>query len=324
MADTQIIRQPIENELKEFTAMFRESLTHTDGMLNEALQHILNRAGKMMRPMLVMLIAKYYGKVSHVTLSGAIGLELLHTASLVHDDVVDESLERRGQPSINAIYNNKVSILVGDYILSTALCYVGNTGNINILRYLAELGQVLAHGEIDQLSTISDQVISEEKYYNVIRQKTAALFAACAKIGAISANATDEEIDEAAKFGETLGIIFQIKDDIFDYFDSTQLGKPTGNDMTEGKLTLPAIHALLSTNDAEMMDLAKKVKARTISDDEIARLVAFTKHNGGIAYAEEKMEEFKLQAQSYIKKCRNDEIKSALSEYLNYVIERNY
>lgn len=322
--DTAIIRQPISNELNDFVDLFHESLSHTNGLLNEALTHILNRAGKMMRPILVMLIAKNYGRVSSVTLNGALGLELLHTASLVHDDVVDESMERRGQPSTNALYDNKVSILVGDYIISTALYYVSKTENIEIVRYLADIGRILSNGEIDQLSNISNKNISEEAYFDVIRQKTAALFATCAKVGALSANASKDEIDEAEKFGETLGLIFQIKDDIFDYYESEELGKPTGNDMVEGKLTLPAIHALLSTQDKEMLNLASKVKTCDISSDEIARLVDFTKRNGGIAYAEEKMEELRQTAQVYIKKCRDDEIKSALNEYLNYVIERKY
>ena len=322
--DTAIIKQPISNELNDFVDLFHESLSHTNGLLNEALTHILNRAGKMMRPILVMLIAKNYGRVSSVTLNGALGLELLHTASLVHDDVVDESMERRGQPSTNALYDNKVSILVGDYIISTALYYVSKTENIEIVRYLADIGRILSNGEIDQLSNISNKNISEEAYFDVIRQKTAALFATCAKVGALSANASKDEIDEAEKFGETLGLIFQIKDDIFDYYESEELGKPTGNDMVEGKLTLPAIHALLSTQDKEMLNLASKVKTCDISSDEIARLVDFTKRNGGIAYAEEKMEEFRQTAQVYIKKCRDDEIKSALNEYLNYVIERKY
>lgn len=322
--DTAIIKQPISNELNDFVDLFHESLSHTNGLLNEALTHILNRAGKMMRPILVMLIAKNYGRVSSVTLNGALGLELLHTASLVHDDVVDESMERRGQPSTNALYDNKVSILVGDYIISTALYYVSKTENIEIVRYLADIGRILSNGEIDQLSNISNKNISEEAYFDVIRQKTAALFATCAKVGALSANASKDEIDEAEKFGETLGLIFQIKDDIFDYYESEELGKPTGNDMVEGKLTLPAIHALLSTQDKEMLNLASKVKTCDISSDEIARLVDFTKRNGGIAYAEEKMEELRQTAQVYIEKCRDDEIKSALNEYLNYVIERKY
>lgn len=323
MDKISIISKPIENELDEFKTLFNQSLAHTDGLLNEALAHILNRGGKMMRPILILLIAHNYGKISSATQNGAIGLELLHTASLVHDDVVDESAERRGQPSMNAIYDNKISILVGDYILSTALFYVAKTENNRMVEYLADLGRTLSQGEINQLSNISNQEITEEDYFNVIRQKTAALFAACAKVGALSADATDEEIAKAEKFGETLGLIFQIRDDIFDYYESEELGKPTGNDMLEGKLTLPVIHALLSTNNAEMMQLARKVKSGNITNDEIHKLIDFTKENNGIEYACERMELLKLQAQEYIKNCKKEDVRNSLAAYLDFVISRD-
>lgn len=323
MNNISVISKPIENELNEFKTLFSQSLLHTDGLLNEALTHILNRGGKMMRPMLVLLIARNYGNISSATQNGAIGLELLHTASLVHDDVVDESLERRGQPSTNAIYNNKISILVGDYILSTALYYVAKTQNNRMVEYLANLGSILSQGEINQLSNISNRNLTEEDYFRVIRQKTAALFAACAKVGALSANATDKEISEAEKFGETLGIIFQIKDDIFDYYESEELGKPTGNDMLEGKLTLPVIHALLSTGNNEMMQLAEKVKSRNITTAEIQKLIDFTKENHGIDYACEKMDSLKLEAQGYIKNCKKDDIRNSLAAYLDFIISRD-
>lgn len=324
MNSESIIKAPINKEMNKFNDLFRESLSHSDGLLNQALTHILQRGGKMMRPILVMLVAKNYGEVNEATLNCAVGLELLHTASLVHDDVVDESLERRGQKSINAIYNNKVSILVGDYILSTALYYVARTGNVRMLSSLADLGRVLSNGEIDQLSTISNKEISEEDYYNVIRQKTAALFSTCSRLGALSVGAKEDDIKEADTFGENLGIIFQIKDDIFDYYSSIDIGKPTGNDMREGKLTLPVIHALLSSQDKEMLELASKIKQRTISEEEIACLVDFTINNGGIKYAEEKMNEFSDACMAYINKCRNESIKSALAAYLNYVIQREF
>lgn len=324
MDNISVIKAPIEKEMGEFRDLFRESLSHTDGLLNHALNHILQRGGKMMRPMLVLLTAKNYGVVNNSTLDCAVGLELLHTASLVHDDVVDESLERRGQKSTNAIYNNKVSILVGDYILSTALFYVAKTEDARIMSNLAEIGRILSNGEIDQLSTIASKEISEENYYNVIRQKTAALFSACSRLGAMSVDATEEEIAEADKFGENLGIIFQIKDDIFDYYDSIDIGKPTGNDMREGKLTLPAIYVLTSTQNKDMLALATKIKQRTISEEEIASLVDFTIQNGGIKYAEQKMKEFSEACLLYINKCRNESIKSALNAYLNYVIQREF
>ena len=288
------IKQPIESELSDFNNLFAEALSHTDGLLSQALAYIRQRTGKRMRPMLILLIARNYGQVSDVTQNAAVGLELLHTASLVHDDVVDESEERRGQASVNATYDNKVAVLVGDYLLSTALLHVAYTKNTNIVKYLAELGRTLASGEILQLSNISNDKISEDVYYQVIKQKTAALFEACCAIGALSAGATDEDIEKAKVFGQNLGIIFQIRDDIFDYFDSTEIGKPTGNDMAEGKLTLPVIFALNDTNDSSMIELAYKVKNRTATSDEISRLVAFAKDNGGIDYAKKRMEDFHL------------------------------
>ena len=277
-----------------------------------------------MRPMLILLIAKNYGGISSVTQHSAVGLELLHTASLVHDDVVDESKERRGQASVNAEYNNKVAVLVGDYVLSTALLNVALTNNTHIVQSLAELGRKLSNGEILQLSNIQNSEFSEEVYYEVIKMKTAALFEACCEIGAMSANATEEDLEKAKTFGRNLGIIFQIRDDIFDYYDSKEIGKPTGNDMSEGKLTLPVLYALNSTEDEEMKAIARKVKSRDVSQEEISRLVAFTKANGGIEYAEQKMLELRSQCLQFIDaESVTEEIRIALTAYIDYVIQRN-
>ena len=316
------IRRPIATEMNDFVVLFNESLTHGDGLLEHVLSHIRKRGGKRMRPMLILLSAKNYGEVSEVTQNAALGLELLHTASLVHDDVVDESSERRGQASVNASYDNKVAVLVGDYILSTALLRVALSNNHQIVQQLAELGRTLAAGEILQLSNISNQEISEDVYYQVIDKKTAVLFEACAGLGAISVGVKDEEVEKAKKFGHNIGMIFQIRDDIFDYYDSKEIGKPTGNDMTEGKLTLPVIYALTHSDSQAMQTLAKKVKNGTINNDEIAVLVEFTKQNGGIEYAEKKMEEFAKEAQKYIDECVKPELKSAYTAYLDYVIQR--
>ena len=274
--------------------------------------------------MLILLMAKNFGVVTNTTQCAAVGLELLHTASLVHDDVVDESSERRGQASVNAVYNNKVAVLVGDYILSTALLYVSRTHSEQIVQYLARLGQTLSDGEILQLSNIQNHDLSEDVYYEVIKQKTAALFEACAAMGALSANAGEEAVDAAKKFGQNLGIIFQIRDDIFDYFDSSDIGKPTGNDMAEGKLTLPVIYAINSTGDEEMKSLALKVKDHTVSKDEIARLVDFTKLHGGIDYAEKRMNDFHKEALSFLDDYVADvDIRASLSAYLDFIILRN-
>jgi len=320
-----IIKQPIQKDLDDFIDLFQNTLTHEDGMLGSALAHIRQRGGKRMRPILMMLMARNFGTVSDVTQHSAVGLELLHTASLVHDDVVDESSERRGQASVNATYNNKVAVLVGDYILSTALLHVSYTGHQRIIEYLAELGRTLAAGEILQLSNIQNQVISEDVYYDVIKQKTAALFEACAAIGAMSGGATEEQMQKARQFGQNLGIMFQIRDDIFDYFDSKEIGKPTGNDMTEGKLTLPVIYALNTTDFESMQTLARKVKAGTVNQDEIAVLVEFTKQQGGIEYAEQKMAEFSNICMQYIdENVKEKAIKDSLTAYVDYVVQRNY
>ena len=320
-----LIKQPIETDLSHFVELFNASLTHTDGLLGSALSHIRQRGGKRMRPMLMMLTARNYGQVSDVTQNAAVGLELLHTASLVHDDVVDESSERRGQASVNASYDNKVAVLVGDYLLSTALLRVSLTDNQKIIQLLAELGRTLAAGEILQLSNIQNQDFSEGVYYQIINNKTAALFEACSKIGALSAGASDEDVAEAAKFGQNIGMIFQIRDDIFDYFDSKEIGKPTGNDMAEGKLTLPVIYALNHTQMECMINLARKVKAGTVNADEIAVLVEFTKQQGGIAYAEQKMDEIADSCRAYIENSVKEKaVKDALTAYLEYVIQRKY
>ena len=316
------IRRPIATEMNDFVVLFNESLTHGDGLLEHVLSHIRKRGGKRMRPMLILLSAKNYGEISEVTQNAALGLELLHTASLVHDDVVDESNERRGQASVNATYDNKVAVLVGDYILSTALLRVALSKNNEIVQQLAQLGRTLAAGEILQLSNISNQEISEDVYYQVIDQKTAVLFEACAALGAISVGVDPEEVEKAKKFGHNIGMIFQIRDDIFDYYDSKEIGKPTGNDMTEGKLTLPVIYALNHSDSQAMHTLAKKVKNGTINNDEIAVLVEFTKQNGGIEYAEKKMEEFAKEAQKYIDECVKPDLKTAYTAYLDYVIQR--
>lgn len=323
MERLSIIKRPIDGEFDDFVRLFNESLSHTEGLLSQVLEHIKHRGGKRMRPLLILLIAKNYGGVNNVTLHSAVGLELLHTASLVHDDVVDESKERRGQASVNAEYNNKVAVLVGDYVLSTALLNVSFTDNSDILRTIALLGRTLSNGEILQLTNIQNTEFSEDIYYDVIKMKTAALFEACCEVGTLSVNATEKEIEKAKEFGRNLGIIFQIRDDIFDYFDSKEIGKPTGNDMAEGKLTLPVLYALNSTHDAEMKAIAMKVKSGDVTHEEIRRLVDFTKANGGIEYAERKMLELRQKCLEFIdSESVSDEIRTSLTSYIDYVIQR--
>ena len=324
MDQLSIIKRPIKADLERFVNLFEKSLTHDYGLLAQVLDHIRQRAGKRMRPMLILLMAKHFGGITDATQYAAVGLELLHTASLVHDDVVDDSAERRGQSSVNAEYNNKVAVLVGDYILSTALLNVALTDNQIIVKRLAELGRTLASGEILQLSNIQNTEISEDVYYDVIIQKTAALFEACCTIGALSAGGSNEDIEKASLFGRNLGIMFQIKDDIFDYSQSSEIGKPTGNDMAEGKLTLPVIYALNSTGNVNMRALAMKVKDRTVTPDEITMLVDFTKKNGGIEYAEKRMNDFSVLCKDYVAQHVVDqEVRDSLYAYIDYIVNRN-
>ena len=323
MDNLSTIRTPIYTELQDFIALFDKSLTHEDGLLGQALEHVRAKGGKRMRPILILLMTKSFGKVTSVAQYAAVGLELLHTASLVHDDVVDESGERRGQASVNASYNNKVAVLVGDYILSTALLNIARTNDCDIVCDLAELGRTLSNGEILQLTNIANTNFSEEVYFEVIRQKTAALFEACAVIGAKAGGADKQAVEAARAFGRNVGVIFQIRDDIFDYYQSADLGKPTGNDMAEGKLTLPVLYALNTTGDTQMAALARKVKARNVSAEEIAQLVEFTKNNGGIAYAERKMAECQALAIDFIDRYVADtQLKNALKAYVDFIIDR--
>lgn len=324
MDTLSLIKQPIETELVDFIDLFNHALNHEDGLLQVVLNHIKQRAGKRMRPILILLMAKNFGKVSSVTQHAAVGLELLHTASLVHDDVVDEAAERRGQASVNADYDNKVAVLVGDYVLSTALLHVSYTHSEMIVRRLAELGRTLSDGEILQLANIQNKEVTEEVYYKIIERKTAALFETCAAIGAESAGATEEQVEAARLFGKNLGIVFQIRDDIFDYYDSeVEIGKPTGNDFAEGKLTLPIIYALNATQDEDMMRLVHKVKAHNVTHEEVETLVRFAKENGGIEYAERRMWDFHAEAQRFIDQyVMDDNIHTSLQTYLDYVIKR--
>ena len=228
-----VIQAPISAELEDFRQLFARSLSSSNPLLNSVIEHIRQRSGKMMRPMLVLLSAKLCGAVSSAALHAAVALELLHNASLVHDDVVDESGERRGQLSVNAVFNNKVAVLSGDYLLATALVQVALTRNHDIIDVVSALGQDLADGELLQLSNVGNTDFSESVYFEIIHKKTAVLFAACTKCGALSAGASAEDVEKARLFGEYIGLCFQIKDDIFDYYEDKQIGKPTGNDMHE-------------------------------------------------------------------------------------------
>ena len=316
------IRKPVAEDLARYERLFDSVLDHEDDFLGRALQYVRSRKGKMMRPLLVLLIARECGAVGEKVLHSAVTLELLHTASLVHDDVVDESNERRGQASVNAVYGNQVSVLVGDYLLSKSLQEAAFTGSLRIVDIISRLGGTLSEGEIFQIANIRSEQISEEAYFRIIDHKTAALFAACAELGALSADAGEDFIEKARRFGEIVGICFQIRDDIFDYYSNSEIGKPTGRDMAEGKLTLPVIYALNSTNDAAMLALAEKVKKGEADRAEIETLIAFAKQNGGIEYAERKMQELRAQAYAAIASFKNEAVRKSLEQYIDFVIDR--
>lgn len=320
MDKLQQIKLPIDKEFEEFRRLFDSSLQSSNSLLSEVLSYIKQRNGKMMRPILALLIAKLFGEINDSTLHAALSLELLHTASLVHDDVVDESDKRRGQSSVNAIYNNKVSVLVGDYMLATSLKHSAMTREITIVDLVACLGQNLSEGEIIQLANINASEFSEEVYYDVIRKKTAALFTASAEAGAISVHASDEMVKNARLFGEMIGIAFQIKDDIFDYYSSDEIGKPTGNDMREGKLTLPVLNMF---DDEEMRKLALRIRALDASDEDIARFIEYTKVKGGIEYARQAMVDYRNKALALLPQSAGQAVKDALTAYIDYVIERD-
>ena len=322
MDSISLIRTPIEAELADFKNLFDSSLSSSNALLNSVVSHIRQRSGKMMRPILLLLVARLYGAVRPSTLHAAVSLELLHTASLVHDDVVDESTERRGQLSVNAIFNNKVAVLTGDYLLATSLVHAEQTHSHPIIQLVSSLGQDLADGELLQLSNVSNHSFSESVYFDVIRKKTAALFAACTKAAAFSVGMGEEEAEFARLLGEYIGICFQIKDDIFDYFDSKEIGKPTGNDMLEGKLTLPALYVMNKTKDSFAQEIALKVKEGTATSDEITRLIEYVKENGGIEYAILTMNAYKQKAFDLLASLPDSDVCVALRAYLEYVVDR--
>lgn len=322
MSRLEQIKQPIQAEFEVFKQKFDASLQSSNPLLSEVINFIKQRKGKMMRPILTLLMAKLYGKIEESTYYAAISLELLHTASLVHDDVVDESDERRGQASVNALYDNKVSVLVGDFLLATSLTNAALTDDISLVKLVSHLGQKLSEGEIIQLSNTNASDFSEEIYFDVIKKKTAALFSTAAEAGVRSVKKAGEMAEKAYQFGELIGIAFQIKDDIFDYNPSDLLGKPTGNDMKEGKLTLPALYVLNTLKDESMIALALNIRALEASHEEITLFIDYIKQNGGIEYATEVMIDYRNKALELLPQTVSPDLKEALTAYIDYVIER--
>lgn len=317
------IKRPIIDEMAQYRKVFESSFRYDNALLQMVLDQVLSRSGKMMRPMLTILSAKLHGEVNLNTLYSAATFECFHTASLVHDDVVDESDERRGQSSVNDAFGNKIAVLSGDFILSMSLYNASMTGNPELVKLFSQSAQRLASGELLQLSNVSNQMLSEEVYYRIISDKTAALFSACAQAGVMSVTDDVDAIRVMREFGEKVGVIFQIRDDIFDYMSDESIGKPVGNDMKEGKLTLPVISVLLKTQDEQMMSIATKVKNGEATAEEVSLLVQYTIDNGGITYAQQRMTELADEAKALLEGYPESDVKSALYAYVDYVVGRS-
>ena len=318
----QQIIQPISTELDTCRQMFVADLEHSNPLLNMSLTAVKARSGKMMRPILTLLTAHLFGPIQPATCHVAVSYEAFHTASLIHDDVVDESAMRRGQDSINHTSGNKVAVLVGDYILALALRHLELVNNPQLVGILSEAASRLAHGELLQLATTHTTATSEQTYFDIIDNKTAALFAACAQSGAVVANAPTEDVERMRQFGRLVGICFQIRDDIFDYFHA-DIGKPTGNDLAEGKLTLPAIYAI-EKSGKNLDETAQRIKNQTATADDIAHIVAITKEVGGITYAESKMQEYANRAKDLVLAYPDSATRRALTGYVDLVTQRHY
>lgn len=324
------IRKPVEEDLARYLALFEADFEHENPLLHIALQHIRKRQGKRLRPILMLLVARAFGVPADSVLHASVSIEELHTASLVHDDIVDESDQRRGQASVNTLLSPQAAVLVGDYLLSKSLQHSAKTHDIEVVNNIAVIGQLLADGELLQLYNISSEEISEEPYFEVIKRKTASLFRSSAQIGALLSGATPVQQDAMRLYGEYLGTCFQIRDDIFDYESNANVGKPLGNDMREGKLTLPLIHAILSIKEeAEkssvalvMRDLAMKVRRSEATEEDMFRLVDFAKQNGGVLYAYQKMEEYAKKATEQLALLPDSDAKDSLRLLSEFVIQR--
>tara|TARA_R110002124_G_scaffold87407_1_gene225110 strand:+ start:145694 stop:146671 length:978 start_codon:yes stop_codon:yes gene_type:complete len=317
------IKLPIEYEMELFEKKFSVSMSSKVSLLNRITHYVVNRKGKQMRPMFVFLIAKMSnnGNVNDRTYRGASVIELIHTATLVHDDVVDDSNRRRGFFSINALWKNKIAVLVGDYLLSRGLLLSIDNNDFDLLKIISVAVREMSEGELLQIEKARNLDITEEIYFEIIRQKTATLIAACCAMGAQSVNAPVEKVENMRKFGELIGIAFQIKDDLFDYGD-TQIGKPTGIDIKEQKMTLPLIYALNNASEKDKRWLINSVKNHNKNKKRVKEVIDFVKTNGGLEYAVAQMKDYQQQALSLLQEYPETPYKESLELMVNYVIDR--
>ncbi len=306
-----------------FESKFYDSMSTKVPLLNRITYYIVNRKGKQMRPMFVFLSAKMIsgGTVNERTYRGASVIELIHTASLVHDDVVDDSNKRRGFFSINALWKNKIAVLVGDYLLSKGMLLSVEHGDFDLLRIISIAIREISEGELLQIEKARRLDIDESVYYEIIRQKTATLIAACCSLGVCSVKPESEDVETFREFGELCGMAFQIKDDLFDYGEE-KIGKPTGIDIKEQKMTLPLIYALNNCSPSEKKWLINSVKNHNKNKKRVKEVIAFVKEKGGLNYAQEKMHEFKRKALALLNQYPNSEYKDALELMVNYVVDR--
>jgi len=318
-----LIAQPIQGELKKFDEYYKNSIFCDNPNIQDVINYTLKSDGKKIRPVLLLLSAKSCGEINDVSYNSAVTIELLHSASLIHDDVVDESKMRRGRPSLNAVYDNQTAVLAGDYFLSTALMKSVLGGNFDIITIISNLGRNLAEGELNQLFLAKEVILDEEEYFEVIKKKTASLLSACMRIGAISANGTKDEIEKFTQLGEYFGICFQLRDDIFDYFDNN-VGKPTGNDIREGKVTLPLLYCLKNTAGKESVELMDILQKKDLTENNVHRLISFAKENGGIEYTNKRINEYRAKTLSIIDSLPEGEVKDALLVAVDYMADRSY
>lgn len=317
------IKGPIAFEMELFEQKFQLSMSTKVALLNRITHYIVNRKGKQMRPMFVFLVAKILnnGEVSERTYRGASVIELIHTASLVHDDVVDDSNRRRGFFSINALWKNKIAVLVGDFLLSKGMLMCIDNNDFDLLKIISLAVREMSEGELLQIEKARRLDITEEVYYEIIRQKTATLIAACCSLGAASVKPNSTEVDKMRKFGELIGMAFQIKDDLFDYGEE-KIGKPTGIDIKEQKMTLPLIYVLNNSSKKDSDWLINSIKNHNKDKKRVKEVIAFVKANGGLEYAVSKMKSFQNEALNILQEYPETEFKDSLEIMVNYVIDR--
>lgn len=324
MAELEKVKQHIADELKFFDGFFHAEMKTQVPLLNMIMQYLLRRKGKQMRPILVFLTAKLFGKPTESTYVAAALIEILHTATLIHDDVVDESNERRGFFSINALWKSKIAVLLGDFLLAKGLLLAINKKEYEVLDLVSNAVKEMSEGELMQIQKSRKLNISESEYFEIIRKKTATLIASCSACGAKSMKMPHETVLKMRNFGELLGIAFQIKDDLLDYQINSLTGKPVGNDIQEKKLTLPLIHALEQADSSEKKRILRLMNNRTDkSSQKVRSLRHFIIGNGGISYAELKMKEYASRALEELNEFTNVEICEALTEFVNYTMERS-